>query len=181
MFVAAWPDNLTVRRLSALELSSAPGLKAVRPEHWHVTLRFLGDVDDALLPVLVHALGRALTRVPSPVHCTIGPATAWFSGARVLQIPAAGLEGVAEAARQATVPIVPDPAPSPFVGHLTVARVRGRRADPSTLAAVAGIAFTAEFAVPRLTLVTSELSAEGPRYSTLAQFVLGASGPLTTA
>ena len=175
MFVAVWPDDLTVRRLSALALSSVPGLRAVRPEHWHVTLRFLGDVEDALIPMLVQALERAVVGIPGPVHCTIGPATAWFSGGRVLQIPAKGLEGVAEAVRQATVPIIPDHDTAAFVGHLTVARVRGRRADPSTLAAVAGIAFTAAFAVPRLGLVSSVLSAEGPRYSTLAHFVLGAS------
>ena len=82
-----------------------------------------------LLPTLTEALERAVTTVPGPVHCTIGPATAWFSGGRVLQIPASGLEGVAEAVRQATVPIIPDAGEAPFVGHLTVgarARTPGR-------------------------------------------------------
>jgi RNA 2',3'-cyclic 3'-phosphodiesterase len=181
MFVAVWPDDLTAQRLSALQLSSGPGVKAVRPERWHVTLRFLGDVDDALLPKLVDALEHAATRVPCPVHCTIGPATAWFSGARVLQIPVAGLDEVAESVRNATVSIVAGPGQAQFVGHLTVARVRGRRPASSTWADVAGIAFTAEFAVRHLLLVASELSPEGPRYSTLAQFALGAGGPLTTA
>jgi 2'-5' RNA ligase len=149
----------------------------VRPGQWHVTLRFLGEVDDDLLPELVDALEGAAARVRGPVRCTLGPATAWFGGARVLQIPAAGLDGVAAAVRQATVPAIPDPRPAPFVGHLTVARVRGRRPDPSARAGGAGaggagVAFSAEFAVPHLLLVASELSPEGPRYSTLARLPL---------
>lgn len=147
----------------------------VRPGQWHVTLRFLGEVDDDLYPVLVDALGSAVTGVGGPVRCTLGPATAWFGGLRVLQIPVTGLDGVAEAVRQATVRTIPDAAQAPFVGHLTVARVRGRRVEVSTRAAVAGVAFTAEFAVPRFLLVGSELSPEGPRYTTLARFPLPAS------
>jgi 2'-5' RNA ligase len=173
MFVAVWPDDLTVQRLSALDLSSVPGLRAVRPGQWHITLRFLGEVADDLVPLLVDALGGAATRAPQPVRCTIGPATAWFSGPRVLQVPVTGLDQFAAAVRRATVPAVPDTGEAPFVGHLTVARVRGRRRlDPSTQAAVAGIAFTAEFAVPHFLLVASELSPEGPRYSTLARLQL---------
>ena len=136
-----------------------------RPEH-------LGDVDDDLLPVLVDALGSAATRVRDPVRCTIGPATAWFGGTRVLQIPATGLDGVAVAVRQATGRTIPDAGQSPFVGHLTVARVRGRRPEESIRTAVAGVAFTAEFAVPRFFLVASELSPAGPCYTTLARFPL---------
>ena len=122
MFVAVWPDDLTVRRLSALELGSVPGLRTVRPGQWHVTLRFLGEVDDVLHPVLVDALRSAAARVRGPVRCTIGPATAWFDGNRVLQIPATGLDGVAGAVRQATFPLIPEARQAQFVGHLTVAR-----------------------------------------------------------
>jgi len=174
MFVAIWPDDVTVQGLSALPLSSVPGLRAVRPEQWHVTLRFLGDVDGALLPLLVDALAHAGTRVWGPVDCTIGPATAWFSGSRVLQIPVTGLDELAESVRHATVPIVPGPANGQerFVGHLTVARVRGRRLATSTRTDLAGIPFTAGFPVSHLFLVASELSPEGPRYSPLAQLQL---------
>ena len=172
IFVAVWPDDLTVGRLSALDLGSVPGLRAVHPGQWHVTLRFLGEVEDDLLPDLVDALGSAATRVRAPVRCNIGPATAWFGGTRVLQIPATGLDGVAEAVRQATIRTIPDAGEAPFVGHLTVARARGRRLDQSARAAVAGVAFTAEFAVPRFLLVASALSPTGPRYTTLAHLSL---------
>ena len=144
----------------------------MRPEQWHVTVRFLGEVEDHLFPTLTEALERAVTTVPGPVHCAIGPATAWFSGGRVLQIPATGLEDVAGTVQQATVPLIPDAGEAPFIGHLTVGRVRGRRADPSTVPAVAGLAFTAEFDVRHLLLVASAPSPGGPHYTTLAQFAL---------
>ena len=132
MFVAVWPDDPTIRRLSALELGSAAGLTAVRPGQWHVTVRFLGDVEDHLLPTLTEALERAATTVPGPVHCTIGPATAWFSGGRVLQIPATGLEDVAQTVRQATLPLIPDAGEAPFIGHLTIGSGRaGADAGPT--------------------------------------------------
>jgi 2'-5' RNA ligase len=173
MFVAVWPDDPTRRRLSALELATAQHLRVVEPAQWHVTLRFLGQVDDDLLPALIDALGHAANHV-GPVRCILGPATAWFSGAKVLQIPVAGLDRAAEAVRGATIPLVPDPsrAPSPFAGHLTIARVKGRLLDPSARAALTGSPFTAEFAVKGLAVVSSDLSPEGPRYATLAELPL---------
>jgi 2'-5' RNA ligase len=173
MFVAVWPDDRTVQRLSTLALSAVPGLRAVRPEQLHITLRFLGEVADDLVPSLVDALGRAASRAPQPVRCSLGPATAWFSGARVLQIPVTGLDQIATAVRKATVPAIPESDAPQFVGHLTVARVQGRhRPDPLNQAAVAGIALTAEFAVRDFSLVASALGPGGRSYSTLARLAL---------
>jgi RNA 2',3'-cyclic 3'-phosphodiesterase len=172
MFVAVWPDDPTVLRLSALELPSVSGLTTVRPEQWHVTLRFLGEVDDALCPMVVEALALVATSVTGPVRCALGPATTWFSGARVLQVPVAGLDKIAEAVRRVTAPLVPGGGQAPYVGHLTIARVRGRRPASSTRTDLAGIAFAAEFVVGHLLLVASALSPEGPRYATLARLPL---------
>jgi RNA 2',3'-cyclic 3'-phosphodiesterase len=173
MFVAVWPDDLTAQRLSALDLSAVPGLRAVQPEQWHITLRFLGEVADGLVPSLADALAQAATRVPQPVHCTIGPATAWFSGARLLQIPVTGLDQMAAAVRHTTVPLVSGASDAPFVGHLTVARVQGRRRlDPATQTELAGRVIAAEFVVSHLLLVASGLSPQGPHYSALASLAL---------
>jgi RNA 2',3'-cyclic 3'-phosphodiesterase len=174
MFVAVWPDVSTVRVLSGLGLPRAPRLRPVRPEHWHITLQFLGDVDDDLGPALTDALAEAAGRTKHPVHCALGPSTTWFSGGRVLQIPASGLERTAAAVRAATCAAIPGPAsgPSSFAGHLTVARVKGRGLDLSTRTALAGIPCAAEFAVARFDLMASELSPGGLRYTALAQFAL---------
>jgi RNA 2',3'-cyclic 3'-phosphodiesterase len=174
MFVAVWPDASTVRALSGLRLPPTPHLRPVRPEHWHITLRFLGDVDDDLVPTLTDTLAEAADRVVRPVHCEMGPTTAWFSGNRVLQIPVSGLDRTAAAVRAATRAAVPDPASgaSPFAGHLTLARARGRRPDRLMVAGLAGLPCAAECEVNRFELVASQLSPDGPHYTSLAQFAL---------
>lgn len=174
MFVAVWPDDSTLKRLSLLELGSVEGVRLVRPGRWHITLRFLGDVEEGLVPALVDALGVAAERMAGPLQCEVGPSTAWFGGQRVLQLPIAGLDEAAEAVRLVTLPLVPDSnhGEGPFTGHLTVARSKGRRHDASARAALAGVPFAASFGVDCFDLVASQLSSEGPRYTTLASVSL---------
>lgn len=48
LFFALWPDTQTRESLQRVNhLIRAQGLKAVRPDNYHVTLVFLGNVDDA--------------------------------------------------------------------------------------------------------------------------------------
>ena len=174
MFVATWPDASTLKRLSVLELGSTEGLRLVRPGQWHITLRFLGDVDDGLVPALVSALGAAAGTLPHSIHCEIGPGTAWFGGDRVLQIPVSGLDEMADAVHSATLSVVPDTSHSEpqFTGHVTVARSRRRPLDAPARAALAGVPFAASFEVDCLDLVGSQLSAERAGYTTLARVSL---------
>jgi 2'-5' RNA ligase len=174
MFVAARPDDSTLERLSELALGPMEDLRPVSPGEWHITLRFLGDVDAGLAPVLVDALGVAAGTLPDSIHCEVGPGTAWFGGDRVLQIPVSGLEGAADAVRSATLPVVPDAnhGEPRFTGHITLARSRRDRLDASARAALAGIPFGAAFDVECLDLVGSQLSTEGARYTTLARLSL---------
>src|ERR1700730_5775141 len=105
MFVAAWPDESTLKRLTSRCLGPAAGVSVVGAGHWHVTLRFLGEVDDDLVPGLADAIREVARSVPGPVLCELGPATGWFIGERVLQIPATGLDELAGAVRSATAPL----------------------------------------------------------------------------
>ena len=75
-------------------------LRLVGPTHWHITLRFLGEVTEAELETLGGALRAAAAALPGPAECRLGPATAWFSRVRVLQLPAQGLGDVAAAVRR---------------------------------------------------------------------------------
>jgi RNA 2',3'-cyclic 3'-phosphodiesterase len=172
--VAAWPDELTSQRLAALELGREKNLRLVGPTRWHVTLRFLGEVNEADLEPLGAALQAGLAALPGPAECRLGPATAWFSRVRVLQLPAHGLNAAAAAARRATAPVVPEPdGPTPpFNGHLTLARVKGRL-GPRAQAELEGIPFASTFAVTHVDLVASAPSPQGHVYTTLARAPLG--------
>jgi len=174
MFVAARPDDSTLWRLSQLELGSTEGLRLLGPGQWHVTLRFLGQVDGGRVPALVGALEAAAGELPHSLHCRAGPGTAWLSGNRVLQIPVSGLEEAAGAVRSATLSVVPDPVPgeAPFTGHLTVARSKRRRLDGSARRGLSGIPFASSFEVDCFDLVESQFSPEGPRYTTVARVPL---------
>jgi 2'-5' RNA ligase len=177
MFVAVWPDEATRERLADLDLDEK-GLRPVGPDRWHVTLRFLGEVSDALLPPLTDALHAAAAAVRGPVVCRLGPGTAWFTGVRVLQLPAEGLEVLAAAVRTATLPLVAEPAQGepPFNGHLTLARAKGRRRAAPTSAPVAGLPFDAAFVVDGVDLVVSTPSPNGHVYRTVATAPLAKAG-----
>ncbi len=179
LFVAVWPDHETRRRLAGLELElgRTKGLRFVGPERWHVTLRFLGEVSEDAVGLLGEALVPAAASVPGPLQCRLGPGTGWFTGVRVLHLPAAGLDGLAAAVRTATLPIVGDPAePEPaYNGHLTLARSRGRRLGVAALGEMANIPFEAAFPVTAVDLVSSQPSSQGHRYITVVR------APLATA
>jgi RNA 2',3'-cyclic 3'-phosphodiesterase len=174
LFVAAWPDDPTRDRLAALDLGRAKNLRLVGPARWHVTLRFLGDVAEEQLGALGDALRAFAAREPGPAECRLGPATGWFTGVRVLQLPATGLEGLAEAVRTSTLSVVPESANGepPFNGHLTLARAKGRLGARAQ-AELAGIPFVAAFPVEHVDLVASKPSPNGHVYSTVVRAPLG--------
>ena len=173
LFVAVWPDDETRRRLSGLELElgRTKGLRFVGPDRWHVTLRFLGEVEDAALGPLGDALVACAAACAGPLECRLGPGTGWFTGVRVLHLPAAGLDGLAAAVRTATLPVVGEPAePGPaFNGHLTLARSKGRRLGVAALGEMANIPFEAAFPVTAVDLVSSQPSPQGHRYTTVVR------------
>jgi RNA 2',3'-cyclic 3'-phosphodiesterase len=178
LFVAAWPDEPTRRVLHALAIETITGLRVVRPEQWHVTLRFLGNVDPELVPAMSAALRQAAAAEP-PVVATVGPVTGWFGRGAVLQVPVGGLGPLAARVRAATVDLVPVPEPGepPFDGHLTLARgTRRPRLAASTCRALAGRGATGEFRVDEIDLVVSQPGTGGHRYVSLARFPLEGTG-----
>jgi len=166
LFVAVWPPQRVVAMLGAIERPPLPPLRWTTRPQWHVTLRFLGEVDDP------GPVGQALRAVPAAlraggeaeVRAELGPATAWFSGRQVLQIPVTGLDALAKAVADRTAPWERQAEDRPFSGHLTVARTRGRARGP---ASVAGTPLAAAWRVEAFELVASVLGRGGTRYETL--------------
>jgi 2'-5' RNA ligase len=174
MFVSVRPDATTRERLSSLGLEASPGLRPTGPGQWHITLRFIGDVDQRLVPALVDAISSGVRAMVGPVHCDVGPETGWFPGGRVLQVPVAGLDELAAVVRSATGALAPDRAGGGpgFRGHLTIARTTGDGPEEPVRRRWAGIPFASAFAVGAVELVGSRPAAGGHRHTTLGTVAL---------
>lgn len=168
LFFALWPDETTRNALAeaAASLRLRDG-RAVRPENLHLTLQFLGQVDEAAAKALCADPPRPAV---APFELQLGDA-GWWRGSRVawlapldtppaLERLAAGL-GEALAARGFAIET------QPFRAHVTVAR-QCRRA-PRVTGGVDVRWKIAEFA-----LVSSVTDPAGARYRVLETWPLQA-------
>jgi 2'-5' RNA ligase len=166
LFVAVSPPEEVLALVEALPRPNLATLRWTTPDQWHVTLRFLGEVErwqpvaDTLrqIPAALREAGVEET------EAVLGPAVAWFSGRRILQVPVAGLEVLAAQVSSATVKWGGPPEPGPYAGHLTLARVRGQGRGPASLA---GTPIRAAWKVEKVVLVSSTLGSGGAHYEVL--------------
>lgn len=157
LFVAVWPPDEVLRELVAMPRPEVDGLRWTAPERLHVTLRFLGQCDEAEVQAAL-----AAARLPA-AQVTLGPRVKRL-GRGVLMVPAQGLGDLA-AAVEAAVSLVGLPPPDhPFTGHLTVARFK-RKPPPGYRPAL-----EASFAVNEIALVRTERSGT---YTNVARYGLG--------
>ena len=143
----------------------------VAPERMHLTLRFIGEVDDGKAEAIVAALRQPLTLAPFRVRWDGLGSFPTRGAPRVLWVGVAeGREGLMQAeamigARLAALGIAPEG--RPYSPHLTLARVR----DPAGLKAAPlfeGLdGALGETHVDAITLFRSHLSPKGPTYVTL--------------
>ncbi len=187
LFVAIVPPAAA---LDEVEAAAAP-LRARQPDlrwtshdAWHVTLAFLGQVNDLAAGRLTPRLGRAARR-HAILSLSFAGAGAFPSGARArvlwtgLQHDRRALAGLAASvsagARRAGAP-PPDEGRS-FLPHLTLARCRAPADVRPLVAALAGFAGT-PWRADRIHLIRSH---PGPRpeYEALANWPLGAAQPAT--
>lgn len=160
LFVAVTPPQDAIDELrsatAALRADSAE-LRWSTPEQWHLTLAFLGEVDDRARHDVTERLGRAATR-HGP--CTLSLAGAGRFGHRVLWTRVHGdvdrlrrlAASVRAAARRSRIAVED----RPYRPHLTLARARGDadlRPAVSALGRFAGRTWTAR----ELHLVRSHL------------------------
>jgi 2'-5' RNA ligase len=171
LFVAVSPPAPVIDALRRLERPDVAKLRWTTPDQWHVTLRFLGEVDaPAEVAAALSGVPEALRAVGGgEIRAELGPATAWFPGRQVLQVPVAGLDGPADAVARATTPWDGPSRTPPFRGHLTVARMRGAARGPARLA---GTPIAVAWHVGEIVLVSSTLGAGGSRYRVEATVTL---------
>jgi len=157
LFVAAWPTTDALRTLALIPRPTGPGVRWVPEESWHITLRFLGEVE--AVEVADRLAGADLPRATA----RLGPAIEQL-GQRQIVVPVDGVDTLAGAVRSATEGIGGNDR-RPFRGHLTIARLR-----PNARSPVAGRAVDAEFEIEEIALVSSDLQPDHAVYTTLARF-----------
>ena len=164
LFVAVSPPEEVLDRIAALCRPEVAGVRWTDRGQWHVTLRFLGRVDD------LAAAAEALAGVrAAPTVASLGPTVGRF-GHRVLHVPVAGLDAVAATVVAATAHVGEPPEERGFTGHLTLARVTGRaRVD---LRPLAGQPVVGTWPVEEVDLMESHLSPKGARYETVERVAL---------
>jgi 2'-5' RNA ligase len=149
-------------------------LKWIRPENAHLTLVFLGHVDDARVPALIAAIGRDVDAPPFEIAFGGIGVFPPRGAPRVLWTGiTAGLDGIVAlqrelAARVAAHGIVLEP--RPFHPHLTLARWTASR--PSDRARALNIPPPGTIARQRVasaTLYESQLSPAGAAYTALVR------------
>jgi len=151
----------------------------VEPANLHLTLKFLGDVDDAKVPALTDAL-RAAVQPHAAFTMTVegigafpstrSPKVVWVGVAADPSLLAALAEGVDRACMALGFPSET----RPFAPHLTIGRVRSRRGLAPLVKALQTVECLGGTPAPvdHVTLFQSTLSSKGPTYTPLAEFRL---------
>jgi 2'-5' RNA ligase len=164
LFVAVWPPEHVAEELTALPRKDERGVRFVRPDNWHVTLRFLGETDPR---AVVDALDGATL---PPARARVGPGVDVLAD-RAIVVPVAGVDELAAAVVGATASLG-EPPRKRFVGHLTLARLKRSARMPKALGAMV----QAEFDVEEIALVQSRLHPDGARYETLSTWPVPRTG-----
>lgn len=166
------------------------GIRWTRREQFHLTLKFLGDVDDRRLTALADSLKRACRDFPALHLCAerIG----FFPNRGVPRVIWVGVQdhsGQLPLLQSATVSagegFTAEKSEDKFTGHVTLGRAKDiHRSQAEQLAAlVSGMAdrLFGEWTADKVEIIRSELSSDGSRYTSLAAISLldkSGSGPL---
>jgi len=187
LFVAIAPPTAVLDELDTLAgplRASRPDLRWTHIQAWHVTLAFLGQVDEAAVARLLPRLERAARRHQGfrLAFCGAGA----FPAAGRANVLWSGLSGDRGALARLAESVIAGAsragAPPPdkgrrFQPHLTLARCRMPTDVTELVAALAGFQGQ-DWLADRVHLVRSRLGAtEQPRYSSLASWPLRAPGP----
>jgi 2'-5' RNA ligase len=165
------------QRLKAALGDEQAALKWIRPEHMHLTLAFLGELDDRLAPSVAEAIARPVrSRRFEVVFGGLGVFPA--GGApRVLWLGLRTGAGEVCAVQREVAQRVHDLGIAleerPFHPHLTLARWRTSRPSDRRRVLSAGTPHeVARIEVHQVSLIHSRLSPSGPTYTSLSRGLL---------
>ena len=138
----------------------------IAPEDYHITLRFIGDVEETT----ARQVEEALERIALPAFSLRLSGLGWFGGGRphsvhALVEPNAALEALQGAHERACREAGLEPERRKFTPHVTIARCRGARlAEVRDFVAAHGLFAAGPFAVDDFVLFSARPSRGGGPY-----------------
>ncbi len=173
-FISADLPSLPAVEGLAHELRSVGrDLKVVSADHLHLTLKFLGETEEGLVPEIVAAMREASAGV-TPFTVSVRGTGAFPSLARpsVLWVGLEGAEPLARMARRLDDDVAAlgfERERRPWSPHITLARVRGSRGLDQAKAILQAHAHDsfAEARIEEIRLKKSVLQPQGPEYTTV--------------
>ena len=165
------------RASEALRATGVDAKWTIRSQ-WHVTLKFLGDVADAQLPVVCDAVRRAASAsFRGPLRLAglgnFGGSSPRVLFARVDDSSGALIRAAANLERELR-PLGFPPEERALQPHVTLGRVKSPRPAPALLAAVKSTPAAGECEARELVLFSSELKPSGAEYTPALRAPLGA-------
>lgn len=166
-----------------LKTGSQAPVRWVSPENTHLTLKFLGDIDVAIIDDIRNALQEAV-RGTSTIRLGTGGLGVFPNNTRV-QIIWVGLNGeldrlqkLQQSIDKELVKLGFSVEKRGFSPHLTIARMRDRakasdRQDMGRLVENTDFKCNIDFSIDSVNLMKSQLTREGPIYSRLGSVNLG--------
>jgi 2'-5' RNA ligase len=160
-------------RLSLLR-AGLPGARWIDPANYHLTLRFLGDVDGATARDFTLALGEIAA---APFELRLD-ALGSFGGGKPRAIfaslaPSPDLDALQRAHERAAREVGLPPEPRNYKPHVTLARLKGARADAvAAYLGRQGAIMSEAFGVTRFVVFSSRNSVGGGPYVVEAAYPL---------
>lgn len=159
--------------------TSGADVKWVPEDNFHITLKFLGNVESLQMDAVVSACGSAVVGV-SKFGVTLAGVGAFPKPSRPSVVWVGMVQGGDELARIAEridsmlEPLGFPREARPFSPHITLGRVRSPKSLDRLKEAIESLrdAPVGEFRVESIAVIKSELRPQGSFYSALAEFVL---------
>ena len=171
------------RAQGRLQRNSPSGaVRWTRPEQFHITMKFLGDVPAEQVGALEKATGAVCARFPALALSAQG--VGFFPNERRPRVIWAGANDgsghLSELHRQldeALRWLAPDERPEKFTGHITLGRFKPghHEAIPKLMELAAGLRAQhfGDWVARDVEIVRSELGSDGAEHVTMASFKLG--------
>ena len=176
LFIAISLNSEIQRELSNLQKSlvSSKGIRWVKPQNIHLTLNFLGEVDEQRISLIKEAIQRA-TRGVSPFSLSFGGLGA-FPNLKAPRVIWVGLKSEKEVVslqqrlEKELSRIGFSPEKRKFQPHLTLGRVKfleNKKEFIKRMQELEQASLSSKLRVDKIELIESKLTPQGPIYSLL--------------